>query len=263
MSPAASTRGQAVLLKSYLKALRLPVFQREHEQAARQCTEQGRAYEDYLELLAGREVAAREGKAGDRRLKQAGFPSAKELSDFEFAAVPSLNKGRILELSQGRFIQKKENVILLGPPGVGKTHLAVALGREVCRRGFKVRFFTAGGLVTTYLEAREERRLLKLEAGLSRCDLVIVDELGYLPFSQTGSEHLFAFFSRCYEKVSVLVTTNLPFSQWPQLFGGDERLAGALLDRLTHKVHILDIQGDSYRFRESLKAREGGDDKTR
>lgn len=259
MSPAMPGGGRTVLLKSDLKALRLPVFVREHEQAARQCTEQGLAYEDYLGLLAGREVAAREGKAGDRRLKQAGFPSAKELSDFEFAAVPSLNKGRILDLSQGRFIQKKENIILLGPPGVGKTHLAVALGREACRKGFKVRFFTAGGLVTTYLEAREESRLLRLEASLSRCDLVIVDELGYLPFSQAGSEHLFAFFSRCYEKASVLVTTNLPFSQWPQLFGGDERLAGALLDRLTHKVHILDIQGDSYRFRESLKTREGGD----
>lgn len=259
MSPATQGGARDVLLKSYLKTLRLPVFVREHEQAARQCAEQGRDYGDYLEILAGREVASREGRAAEKRLKQAGLPSTKELSDFEFAAVPSLNKSRVLELSQGRFIQKKENAILLGPPGVGKTHLAVALGREACRKGFKVRFFTAGGLVTTYLEAREESRLLKLEAGLSRCDLVIVDELGYLPFSQAGSEHLFAFFSRCYEKVSVLVTTNLPFSQWPQLFGGDERLAGALLDRLTHKVHIVDIQGDSYRFRESLKARKGGE----
>jgi len=253
---------QPVLLRSYLKALRLPVFQREHEQAARQCSETGRAYEDYLELLAGREVSSRESKAADKRLKQAGFPFSKELSDFEFSAVPSLSKSRILELSKGGFLQKKENVILLGPPGVGKTHLAVALGREACRSGFKARFFTAGGLVNTYLEAREESRILKLEASLSRLNLIIVDELGYIPFSQSGSEHLFAFFSRCYETVSVLVTTNLPFSEWPQLFGGDERLAGALLDRLTHKVHIVDIQADSYRFRESLKAQEGGEKET-
>lgn len=250
---------QAVLLRSYLKALRLPVFLREYDQAARQCGEGGKAYEDYLEILAGREVSARDGRSVDKRIRQAGFPNEKELSDFDFAAVPSMSKTRALELAQCHYASRKENIILLGPPGVGKTHLAVALGREACRKGFKARFFTAGGLVNTYLEAREESRLLKLEAGLSRLDLVIVDELGYIPFSQAGSEHLFAFFSRCYEKVSLLVTTNLPFSEWPQLFGGDERLTGALLDRLTHKVHIVDIQGDSYRFRQSLKAKEGGE----
>jgi len=248
-----------VLLESYLKALRLPVFLKEYAQAARQCGEGGGEYEEYLEALSRREISVREGKAMARRLAQAGFPSAKEISDFDFSSAPSLNKTKVLGLSDCSFVRRMENVVITGPPGVGKTHLAIAMGREACRRGLKVRFFTAAALVNIYLEAREERQVLRLESSLRKQDMIVLDELGYIPFSQAGSQHLFGFFSQCYEQTSVVLTTNLPFSEWPQLFGGDERLAGALLDRLTHKVHILDIQGDSYRLRASLKRREGGD----
>jgi DNA replication protein DnaC len=165
----------------------------------------------------------------------------KDLDGFDFAAVPTLNRKRVLDLARGDFLAKRENIVLVGPPGVGKSHLATALGREACRRGFRAKFFTAAGLVNTYLEAREQRQLLRLEAQIGRCDLVVLDELGYIPLDKTGAAHLFGFFSHCYERTSLIITTNLPFAEWPQVFAGDKRLAGALLDRLTHRVHVLDI----------------------
>jgi len=139
-----------------------------------------------------------------------------------------------------------------GPPGAGKTHLAIGFGREACRRGYKAKFFIASKLVNTYIEARQERTILKLEKNVQRCDLIIIDELGYIPLDRIGAEHLFGFFSQCYEQMSLIVTTNLPFADWPQVFAEDERLAGALLDRLTHHVHILEIIADSYRLKSSL-----------
>ena len=130
--------------------------------------------------------------------------------------------------------------------------MTIAFGREACRRGHKVKFFTASQLVNTYIEARQERTILKMEKNIQRCNLIIIDELGYIPLDRIGAEHLFGFFSQCYEQTSLIVTTNLPFADWPQVFANDERLAGALLDRLTHHVHILEIVGDSYRLKSSL-----------
>lgn len=243
------------MLAAYLRTLKLPTMLAQWQEVSRQCTEADAAYGEFLERVAEREVNMRQAKAVDRRLRQAGFPAPKDLDGFDFAAVPTLNKKRVLDLARGEFLAKHENIVLVGPPGVGKSHLATAWGREACRRGYRVRFFTAAGLVNTYVEAREQRQILRLEAQIARCDLVVVDELGYLPLDKIGAEHLFGFFSQCYERTSLIITTNLPFAEWPQVFAGDERLAGALIDRLTHRIHVLEIHGDSYRLQSSLRNR--------
>ena len=252
-----------VLLESHLKTLRLPTIVREYAKAAREAGERGDSRESYLERLAELEVNARQSGATSRRLKQAQFPAVKELSEFDFSAVPGLNKKKVLDLFKCQFVAEKACVVWQGAPGVGKSHLAIALGREACRRGLGVRFFTASQLVNTYVEAREQRQVMRLESNIRRMDLIIVDELGYLPLDLHAAEHLFGFFSQCYEQVSVAVTTNLPFAEWPSIFAGDARLAGALIDRLTHRVHVMEIPGDSYRLKQSLKSKEGGEPSSR
>jgi len=252
------------LLNSHLKTLRLPTMLRECEAVARQAGESDATYELFLQQLAEVEVQQRQAASIERRLKQASFPTAKELSEFDFTAAPKVNKKRLLELARCRFLEQRSNVVFTGAPGTGKTHLAIALGREACRRGCKVRFFTASGLANIYIEAREERQLLRLEKQIQRSDLIIVDELGYIPLDRNGAEHLFGFFSQCYEQTSLIVTTNLPFADWPQIFANDERMTGALLDRLTHHVQIVEVPGDSYRLKTSLKRskRKGGEPAT-
>jgi len=251
-----------LLLDSYLKTLKLPTFKREYPVTARQCAQGNASYEAFLQQLAEQEVQQRQAQSIERRLRQAGFPLVKELDQFDFSAAPKLNKKRVLDLARCAFVEQRFNVVFTGAPGTGKTHLAIAIGREACRRGYKVKSFTAAALANTYLEAREERQVLRLESHIRKCDLIIVDELGYIPLARTAAEHLFSFFSQCYETTSLIVTTNLPFADWPQVFADDERMAGALLDRLTHHVHIVEILGDSYRLAQSVKRKkkqEGGE----
>ncbi len=242
----------SVLLSHHLKALRLPVFLREYQKVAAQCAKEKRDAARFLLELSELELIEREKRGAERRVREAGFPVYKTLEGFDFMAIPSLNKQLALELARGEYILKRENVLAVGNSGTGKTHLAIALGLAACHEGRKVKFFTAAGLVTALTEARDGKALLRFKKQLARKDLVIVDEFGYVPFSKTGAELLFEFFAERYERGSVMVTTNLPFDQWTEVLGS-ERLTGALLDRLTHRVHILEMNGESYRFRESVR----------
>jgi len=244
-----------MLLRSNLKQLRLPTMGAEFEKLAREAAAANEGYEQYLLRLTELEVAARASNAVQARIRAAGFPVAKDFDTFDFAAVPHLSKPRVLELARGEWIEQRSNVCLLGSPGTGKTHVATALGLAACRQGKRVRFFTAAALVTQLEEAQKRYQLDRLLAQLGRADLLICDELGYLSFSRSGAELLFQVFADRYERRSLLVTSNLAFGEWGQVFQG-ERMTAALLDRLTHRCHIFEMNGESYRFRESMKAKK-------
>jgi DNA replication protein DnaC len=244
---------QIMLLKTNLKHLRLPTMGAEFVKLAREASAANEDYEQYLLRLTELEVAARSANAMKARIKQAGFPVIKDLDTYDFSLLPSLNKPKVLELARGEWIDQHFNCCLIGNAGTGKTHLAIALGLAACRQGRRVRFYTAAGLVTQLEEAQKEYRLDRLLGHLDKTDLLVVDELGYLSFSRAGAELLFQVFADRYERASLLITSNLAFGDWGQVFQG-ERMTAALLDRLTHRCHIFEMNGESYRFRESVKA---------
>jgi DNA replication protein DnaC len=229
---------------------------REYASLAAGCTADRADYPTYLLRLTERELLDREKRAAERRLKAACFPVVKTIDTFDFQVQPSLNEPLVRELLRGDYIEKRENVLLIGNSGTGKTHLSIALGFAACAQGRKVRFTTVTTLITELLEAREDRHLKRLLTQLERMDLLILDELGYVPFSKAGAELLFDVVSRAYERHSLLVTTNLPFENWVDVLGS-ERLTGALLDRLTHRVHILEANGESYRLKDAKRHRQG------
>jgi DNA replication protein DnaC len=251
-----ATNDDHLLLRSNLKQLRLPTMQAEFQKLAREATNAGEGHEQYLLRLSELEVAARSANALQARIRSADFPVHKDFDTFDFAAVPGLNKLKMLELARGEWIDQKTNACLIGSPGTGKTHAAVALGLAACRQGKRVRFVTAAGLVTQLEEAQKQYQLDRVLRQLDRVELLICDELGYLSFSRAGAELLFQVFADRYERRSLLVTSNLAFSEWGQIFQG-ERMTAALLDRLTHRCQIFEMNGESYRFRESMKSRKG------
>lgn len=239
-----------LLLEHHLKALKLPTFLRDYTNVAAVCSQERSSYPQYLFRLTERELIDRERRATERRIKEAQFPVLKTIETFDFAAQPTLNEALVRELLRGEYMAKKENVLLVGNPGTGKTHLASALGFAACSQGRRVRFVTTTALVTQLLEARDNKMLQRLHKQLERLDLIILDEMGYVPFSKTGAELLFDVVGRAYERTSLILTTNLPFEQWMEVLGS-ERLTGAMLDRLTHRVHILEANGPSYRLQDA------------
>lgn len=246
-----------VLLAHHLKQLKLPTVLREYEKLARECARDGVDHSRYLLRLIELELIDRERRTVERRIRAARFPAVKSFDTFDFMAIPGLNKMLVLELARCEYILRRENIIALGNSGTGKTHVALALGLAACQKGFTVAFTTAAALVNQLMEARDEKRLLKMQRDLAAVKLLIVDELGYVPLSPTGAELLFETFSQRYERGSTIVTSNLPFEDWTQVLGS-ERLTGALLDRLTHHVSILAMNGDSYRLKQSARRRAAG-----
>ena len=236
-----------VLLEYSLKRLKLPTILRDYASMAAVCRKDRADYMTYLLRLVERELLDREKRAAERRIKEANFPVVKTIDTFDFKAQPSLNEQLVRELMRGEYIDRRENLLLIGNPGTGKTHLACALAFTACAQGKKVRFYTVNGLITELVECREERRLLRFQKQLQKLHLLILDELGYVPFSKAGAELLFEVISQAYERYSLIVTSNLPFEEWTEVLGS-ERLTGALLDRLTHRCHILEANGDSYRL---------------
>jgi DNA replication protein DnaC len=241
-----------LLLDAYLKELRLPTFLQNYRKFAEEAAQAHHSYDRFLLALAEQEVAQRERNRIARRIRAARFPVLKELADFDFSCLPSPKKQRVLQLAQGGYIQKAEPIILVGNPGLGKTHVAIGLGLAACRQGHRVRFFNAAALVNELILAQEEHRLSRLLNTLLKHHLVILDELGFIPFSPSGAHLIFQLCSSLYERVAMIVTTNLKFADWTQVFG-DERLTAALLDRLTHRAHILEFVGESYRFRQRMQ----------
>ena len=241
-----------LLLEHHLKELKLPSFLREYGKMAAQCAAENVDHPECLLRLAELELIERHQRMVQRRIRAARFPAVKSLDTFDFTAIPSVNKALVMELARCEYIQRRENVIAVGNSGAGKTHVALGLGLGLaaCQRGLSVGFTAAAALVHEMMEAREERRLLNLQRQLSRLNILIIDEPGFVPLSRTGAELLFEVFSQRCERGSILVTTNLPFDEWTEIFGS-ERLTGALPDRLTHHVHILEMNGDSYRLKHS------------
>jgi len=243
-----------ILLNHRLKSLRLPTVLREYGKQAKQAAAEGLDHVQFLARLIELEMIDRERRMIERRIKAAKFPAVKSLDSFDFKAIPALNKMQVLELARCEWVERRENVIALGPSGTGKTHVALGLGLSACQKGLSVGFVTAAALVHELIEARDERRLLRLQKQMVGYKLLIIDELGFVPLSKTGAELLFELISQRYERGATLITSNLPFDEWTETFGS-ERLTGALLDRLTHHVNILEMNGDSYRLGQS-KARQ-------
>lgn len=245
---------ELIELEAHLRELKLPSVLREYSKTAKDAVKSSLSHEGYLLRLSAIEVADRETRSFAKRLREAKLPSNKMLADFEFAVMPNLDPLIIHRLARCEFVEKAENALFVGSSGTGKTHLATAIAIEACKRKKSVRFFTVSQLVEALLEARSERLLGKLRAKLMKVSLLVLDELGFVPLPPSGAELLFDIVSDRYERGSIALTTNLPFEEWTSVLAS-EALTHAMLDRLTHHVHIIEMNGQSYRLAQSLASR--------
>jgi len=243
------------LLESYLHQFKLPTFAQNYQAFAQDASRTNLSYERYLLALCTAEAEQRDVHRVERCIAAAKFPLVKDLSGFDFSMVQNVPKQKVLELSQGGYMAKAETIILIGNPGLGKTHVATGLALAACKQGKRVRFYGVANLVNDLLSVQKDLRLSKFSARLAKLDLLVLDELGFVPFGKDGGQLLFQLCSDLYERVSIIVTTNLRFADWNSIFS-DERMTAALLDRLTHKAHILEFVGESYRFRQRLQQEE-------
>ncbi len=240
----------ADLVRVQARSLKMPGLARNFESLARQAGSETWSPQEYLHEVLSAEVASRTESAVRSRLRIARFPEIKTLGEFDFAAADGVDAAELAELARGAWVERGENVLLAGPIGTGKTHLAIALGVEAARQKRHVAFHRAADLVRTLLEARDERQLGRLHRRTRRVDLLVLDEVGFVPFDRAGGELLFNLLADRYERRrSVLVTTNLAFAEWPKVFGGDEKLTTALLDRLAEHAAVITTRGKSYRMR--------------
>ena len=251
-----------VLLKENLKALKLSHMQAHLETLLRQGKENGESYEEFLLSLTEVELQMRAENRLRRMIREARFPLLKTLEMFDFQAAPDLDKRLLRELEGGEYIDEKRNVIFLGKSGTGKTHLATGLGVSACRQGIGARFTTGCALVNELIEAQSGKALGRLIQRYARFGVLILDELGYVPFSREGADLLFQVLAERNERGSVIITTNLGFADWTQIFG-DPTLTAALLDRLTHRAHIINCTWESFRLKETMKARKSSTPKSR
>jgi DNA replication protein DnaC len=243
----------SAVLDNSLRELRLPTFLNNYRQVADDAARAQLSYDRYLLALAEQELAHRDRKRQQQRIQSAHFPFLKELSDFDFTCLTAPTAAQVSTLAQGHYIPPAEPLILVGHPGLGKTHIAIALALAACRQGHKVRFYTVAALVNELIAAQTEQRLPRLLSATLKHQLVVLDELGFIPFSPLAAQLLFQFCSTLYERLPLIITTNLRFADWVQVFG-DERLTAALLDRLTHRAHILEFVGESFRLRQTRQA---------
>lgn len=243
------------LIELYAKQLRMPTILG-WKSLVREANVQKWGYEEFLQVLLKREVENRQENQRKRRIKAAKFPKVKTLDTFDFRWLKHVKQAQVYELATGRFIEEKRPVIMFGNPGTGKTHLSTALAYQLCCSGYSTKFYTAGQLVTDLAEASQQGRLGALQTKLIKYDLLVIDELSYITFGRSSAELLFQTISNRYETGSIIITTNLPFSRWTELFG-DAALTTALVDRLAHRAIILDMNGESYRLHETTNRKEG------
>ncbi len=260
VTSAAERQGLQTELENYLRELKLTMFLEHYQAYAKDAARTDLSYERFLLALCEVEASHRLAKRINYCLTQARFPFIKEISGYDFTAVDNIPKTRFLELAQGDYMANTENILLLGSPGLGKTHLGIGLGVAACRQAKRVRFYKTAALVNDLHLAQRDLTLSDVMARFAKLDLLILDELGFIAVDQEGANLLFQLISDLYERVSIVITSNLRFQEWTSIFGS-ATLTQSVIDRLTHRGHIFEFVGESYRYRHRLQQERSEEEK--